>query len=506
MDVPTKILIIEDDLVDAEFVHRGLKSISENEPSIQFELQHEQRFSTGLTYISEEPVDLVILDLGLPDITGDRSLQHLCTYHPEIPVIVLTGMTNRAVALKSLREGAQDFLIKGESSPRELQRCITYAIERHRLKLELKATASMLADKTSILQSVINHMGDGVIVTDNTGKLTLFNPAAVGFLDVNWLDHPSEEWPSMLGSFRPGLLDRITVDEMPFAEALKGQAVDEEEFVVRTETYPEGRHLSITARSILNENEVVNGCVAVLHDITKRRKIEQLKDDFVSVVSHELRTPLTSINGSLGLVLGGIAGLVSDEAKEMIEVAQRNSDRLVRLINDLLDMQKLESGKLELNLKPINVQALVKQALTVNAGYAVKHNVSFELTNFVGDTVWVYGDEDRMIQVLTNLLSNAAKYSPEFGQVTLEASMQDGKIKISVRDQGPGIPQEFHQEIFGKFSQADASTTRQKEGTGLGLNICKSIVTLHGGEIDFISTPGHGATFFFLLPEYQQGE
>lgn len=511
-----KILLIEDDDVDAESIIRTLKAICKGCKvkelpgcdgclmTDRYELNRQPNLASSLKELESTSFDLVLLDLGLPDVTKEKPLKKIRALYPSTPVVVLTGLQDKAIALESLRDGAQDFLIKGEFSKRELQRCITYAIERHRLKRDLETTAAELAQKSAILQSIINHMGDGVVVTDRTGKLTLFNPAAVNLLDATWMEMPPAEWPEAYGTFKPTSLERIEFSDLPLSAALRGVRVDDEEILVRTDTYPEGRYVSITARSILDEKSIVDGCVAVLHDITRRRKTEQMKDDFVSIVSHELRTPLTSINGSLGLILGGIAGEIPDEAREMVDVAQRNSTRLVRLINDLLDIQKLEAGKMELALELLDIEMFTKRALETNEGCAIKNNISFKYIHKETEKLLINGDEDRLLQVMANLLSNAVKYSPANGVVTIETCRSGkNKARISVSNNGPGIPKEFNDAIFGKFNQADSATTRQKEGTGLGLSICKSIISLHGGDIDFTSVIGKETTFFFNLPTHE---
>ncbi len=234
-------------------------------------------------------------------------------------------------------------------------------------------------------------------------------------------------------------------------------------------------------------------------DITALKKVERLKDEFISIVSHELRTPLTSISGSLGLVAGGVAGPLPEPARNMVEIARRNADRLVRLINDLLDVQKIEAGKLTLHRQPLDLGELVRQSLDVNRPYAERFGVTFV---FEGprDPLPVRGDNDRLHQVMTNLLSNAAKFSPRGAEVRVSVDRVGENARVAVTDRGPGIPAAFRDKIFGKFEQADASVRRKQEGTGLGLNITKSIVDMHGGHIGFETEEGQGTTFFFELP------
>ena len=239
--------------------------------------------------------------------------------------------------------------------------------------------------------------------------------------------------------------------------------------------------------------------VAVMRDCTERKLAEQAKDEFVSTVSHELRTPLTSIAGSLGLLIGGAAGPLPPKAERLVGIAETNSRRLVRLINDILDIEKIESGAMQFSLRPIELGDLVGQAIDALSGLRAEYGVSFGYRR-ASAALMINGDADRLTQVVTNLLSNAAKFSPPGEQVEVSVEDAGGRVRIRVRDRGPGIPPEFHNRIFGKFAQADSSDTRAKNGTGLGLAITKEMVERHGGRIWFESPPGEGATFFVELP------
>jgi len=244
---------------------------------------------------------------------------------------------------------------------------------------------------------------------------------------------------------------------------------------------------------------------AAARDINERKKIERLKDDFVSVVSHELRTPLTSIRGSLGLLVGGVAGELPEKARALAEVAERNSDRLVRLVNDILDIEKIESGTMALIPARVDLMALVEQAVDSNRAYASLYHAELRIVAAAPEaTVWV--DADRIQQVLANLLSNAAKNSPRGSSVEIRVQRLDEELCISVTDHGKGIPQEFQPHVFERFAQAETSAARHKGGTGLGLAISKAIVESHRGRLWFETAPGVGTTFTFALPPLGLGE
>ena len=243
--------------------------------------------------------------------------------------------------------------------------------------------------------------------------------------------------------------------------------------------------------------------VAIVRDITERRAVERMKDEFISVVSHELRTPLTSIRGSLGLLAGGMLGDTPEKGQHMLDIAVSNTDRLVRLINDILDIERMESGKVTMEMKECDAADLITQASEVMQKMAEEAGVTLSTTARTGR---LYADPDRILQTLTNLLSNAIKFSPRGGTVWLTAEHQGDEMRFRVEDQGRGIPAVMFESIFERFQQVDASDSREKGGTGLGLAICRSIVQQHGGKIWAESAETRGSTFTFTLPTAADGE
>ncbi len=351
-------------------------------------------------------------------------------------------------------------------------------------------------DRTKELSIIIDNVVDGILTVDGEGLIRSFNPAAAaifGFAEQDVIGcslsmllsdaHSEEQLKFIKDSSR--IEGSITL----LARVLEGQRADGRLFPLEF----------AMSRSVQADRPMF---VAVVRDITERTRIERMKNEFVSTVSHELRTPLTSIGGVLSLVGGGVLGEVSDAAKKMIEMANKNCQRLTTLINDLLDIDKLIAGKMVLNLEVQPLMPLIQQALDSISAYGKQYNVTFQLIS--QEKVQVQVNADRIVQVLNNFLSNAAKFSPSGARIDVAVrriTKNDNQfVRVEVIDYGAGIPEEFHPRVFQKFSQADSSDTKQKGGTGLGLAISKELIERMNGIVGFDSSAGQGSCFYFDLP------
>ncbi len=237
------------------------------------------------------------------------------------------------------------------------------------------------------------------------------------------------------------------------------------------------------------------------HERTKAAYI--IKSQFISTVSHELRTPLTSIKGSLDLLNSGVMGEPPEKMEKLLDMAGRNAARLSVLIDDVLDLQKIEAGEMEYRMDVLHVPALIEEAVNSNAGYAAAHNVTIEHLNTEDPTMLIEGDETRLMQVMANMISNAAKFSSTGGMVTVGCKHHAGKVRIFVRDSGCGIPAGSEDKVFGRFNQIDSSDQRRASGSGLGMNISKEIVEHHNGTISYESQLGSGTTFYTDFPAFK---
>jgi PAS domain S-box-containing protein len=349
-----------------------------------------------------------------------------------------------------------------------------------------------LARQTEVL---LTSVGDGIYGVDSNGRVTFINPSgaqALGFPPERLLGrraHQEFHAPQEDGAPYPWTGCYIT-------DAIERGAVAaaEEDVYVRPDgtTFP----VEITSSPLVDQERVV-GAVVVFRDVTQRREVDRIKNEFLSVVSHELRTPLTSIRGSLGLLAGGAAGALTPTAERMTSIALESSERLTRLINDILDIERLQSGTLPMRVGPQSAEELLRASAAEMAEMAREAAVTVQVDP---TSATVLADRDRIVQTLTNLLGNAVKFSPAGSLVLLSAEEAGGEVHFRVQDAGRGIPEEKLETIFERFEQVDSSDARQKGGTGLGLAISRGIVERQGGRIWAESTFGAGTTMHVALP------
>lgn len=363
---------------------------------------------------------------------------------------------------------------------------------------ERKKSQVEVQEQKQMLQITLDTMSDGVVIADEHGNFKVFNPAAENIFGRIVSMDPAK-WSEHYGIFEADCKTPVPLENQPLARAMRGEVVDDMEVFVRNAEHPNGIWILATARTIDAETYSFKGGMVVCRDISDKKEAEKRVSEFYSTVSHELRTPLTSIRASLGLIEGGIGGEVSDKAKKLVVIARQASDRLIRLINDILDISKIEAGKFELSKKTVESHTLVQKTVDGITGMAEERKVSIIKELKTGGPLDC--DEDRIIQILTNLISNAIKFSPKESAVTLRLEPgTPGFFRFSVIDQGPGIPKEQMHKLFGKFQQLDSSDSRKNEGTGLGLAISKALVESHGGKMGVDSEVGKGSRFWVELP------
>ena len=360
---------------------------------------------------------------------------------------------------------------------------------------ERKRMEAALFEEKERAQLTLNCIGDAVACTDTSGDVTFMNLAAETLTG----------WPLAEAVGRP-MADVFQVVDVATGAATAGlHAVSgkldadatspSNTVLVRRDAIKIPIEGSVAP--IHDRDGQATGSVAVFRDVTERRAVERLKSEFVSTVSHELRTPLTSIRGALGLLGSGLLGPIEEKGKRMLEIAVTNTDRLVRLINDILDLERIGSGNIELSRGAVDAHTVMLQASEGVQSVADQAGVRLVVEPGTG-ALW--GDSDRIIQTLTNLIGNAIKFSPPQTTVTISGTTPGTNFDFCIADQGRGIPEGKLKTIFERFSQVDSSDSRDKGGSGLGLAICKSIVSAHGGRIWVEPNPPAGSRFHFTIP------
>ena len=351
--------------------------------------------------------------------------------------------------------------------------------------------------------SILASVGDGIYGIDLDGKVTFVNAAA-----TQMLGYKQDE---MLGHVMHNLIHHTRADGTPYDSVdspIRKSLTNFDTVRVSNEIFwrKDGTSFpveyvarpQIDSQSSDSEGLKPLGVVVAFTDTTERRALDRMKDEFISTVSHELRTPLTSLRGALGLLAGGALANRPDKTQQMLEIAISNSDRLVRLVNDILDLERISSGKAELHSTMCSAEDLLRRAAGVQQNRTPRPNIRIF---FAAHGVSVWADADRILQTLNNLLSNAIKFSPAGSEIHLTGrNLDDSEAIIEVRDQGRGIPTDKLEHIFDRFQQGDASDSRDMGGTGLGLAICRSIINQHGGRIWATSVEGQGTTIHFTLP------
>lgn len=354
-----------------------------------------------------------------------------------------------------------------------------------------------LRESEGRVRAVVDNVLDGIITVNEDGTLESMNPAAERLFGYARDEAIGRHFKMLMPEaereeYDDYLRSHLNVGNgkmIGFGLEVTGQRRDGTVFPME---------LGVS-RMQLGQRQLFIGMV---RDITQRKEVEHMKNQFIAAVSHELRTPLTSMQGSLSLLAEGVGGDLPERGQSLLTIARNNVERLVRLINDILDVNDIQSGRVRLNLRPLDLTALVERAVEANRAQAAERGVRLALRNGLG-AARVQADGERLLRVLQHLLSNAVKFSPAQGAVEIEVRRVDAAIRVSVTDRGPGIPEEFRERIFQAFSKAPSDNPSSQDGAGLGLGLARAVVELHGGRIGYASEPGAGTHFYFELPQWQ---
>jgi PAS domain S-box-containing protein len=339
------------------------------------------------------------------------------------------------------------------------------------------------------LATIVESASEGIIVVDHAGIVTTFNPAAERMFDR----------PVSVAVGQPvEQLDFLTREEMSAPPLPSDQPGYTTQPIVRRR---HERMLSALISPLVGAEHADGGVVWVVRDVTDLARVDEMKSEFISIVSHELRTPLTAIKGFTDLILEGDVGEISAEQREFLEIVQSNSDRLVALINDMLDISRIEAGRITLALDQVDLADAVENIVISFRPTFESKQLTFQ-TELADDARLVLADDARLEQILTNLVSNACKYTPDGGWITVRTVKVGRQVAVSVSDTGMGMPSDALPRLFSKFYRVDQAGVSGISGTGLGLAITKSLVELHGGRITVASRPNTGTTVRFTLPAY----
>ncbi|HEX8391302.1 MAG TPA: ATP-binding protein [Longimicrobium sp.] len=465
----------------------------------------------------ESAPDLMLLDLRMPGMDGAEVLEALGDVRADRalhPVLMLTGDDSAAARQRALRGGASDFVTKPfevsevllrirnlleirflYQQQREQNAALERAVLARTAELQIdiarrEAVQRELQGSEARYRHLVENASDMIFEADAAGLIRYVNQTGADHLGMAAEQLRGLPYLLFVRPDAHGPLRRFYLKQKRQRNPLSYK-----EFPA---VGPDGaeRWIGLSVRMTF-DRQGVSSVQAIARDITERRELERLKDEFIAVASHELRSPLTSIRAALNLLNGGLLESRPERARDTIALASRNADRLMHLVNEMLDLERLESGVEVLDRRPYALSEVLAQAAETVAAAAEAADV---LLIVRPTTLTAFIDPDRMLRVLVNLLSNAIKFSPRGGCVWIGAETAGRDTLLSVRDQGRGIPAAQLKSVFGRFAQVRASDARDKGGTGLGLAICKSIVQQHGGEIWAESREGEGSTFRIRLP------
>jgi signal transduction histidine kinase len=446
-----------------------------------------------LDLLNEQTVDIILLDLKMPVMSGEEVLEKTSVQYPDIPVIIITGHGTVDTAVDCMKQGAYDFITK----PFQIDEFLL-TINRAAEKRALEEKARLYEEEKlrnlydldlekSRLKTIINCMADGVMVTNRNLEVVLHNPTLMRLLEI------SEKIEN------PVSVNQI-IDDEPLRKTLEGIQAGESarnEFVSQ-EISAGKKVLRVISAPALGPDEGVVGTVTVLQDITAFRQLDEMKSDFVNMVAHELRSPLVSIRQQNTVLLEGLLGPLKKKQEEFLGKGMKRIDQLLELINDLLDIAKIEEGKQVQHRVPTDIEPLMTDILSLLKPRAQRQRIN--LKGFCKNMKPIHADPKGIEEIFNNLVTNAINYSPEGGRVEVTAQVLGEYMEIKVSDTGVGIDPEELPKIFDKFYRIKNQKTRDVTGTGLGLAIVKGVVESHNGTIDVESVPEKGTTFRILLP------
>lgn len=474
-----RVLLIEDNPGDVRLVQEMLRETAGN-----FRIDVAETMAAGLQFLASQDVDVVLLDLGLPDSNGLDTLAKLQTKVSHLPIVVMTSVEDEALAIRAVQRGAEDYLVKGQIEKGVLRRALLYAVERKRMK-------TALAQSEERYRQIVETASEGIWASDSQGITVFVNRCMAEMLGYSVAE--------MVGKF---FFDFIGEEEKVRALAwqedlkrgisgqyeLKMQRKDGTEFWSWVSACPfrdaKGRYV---------------GHLGMFTDITERKKAELLKDEFLGLISHELRTPLTIVMGSIYTAMSD--GMSSKDVRGLLENAADGAESLSQILENLLELTRAQAGRLQIRKESIDV---VEVALEVIAKLKSRSGTRRFSLDMKDDLPEVVADRVRVERIIYNLLDNAVKYSPDGSEIRVFGRCQGDCVVVGISDQGRGISPHDQDRLFQPFERLSNPSDNPSQGTGLGLVVCKRLVEANGGQIWVESELGRGSTFFFTLPRSQR--
>lgn len=481
--MPLRVLIVEGSEDDAALLLRDLRRGGYAPAARRVETA-----DTMKKALQEEKWDLVIsiFDHALPNFSAPAALAVLKETELDLPFIIVSGNIGEETAVAAMQAGAHDYVTK--NSPARLLSTIERELKEAARHRELRRAEKAWA--------TINSSRDGIAMADPNHILLYANRA---FSEIFGIENINEYIGGPVEKIQEAMSLKFARPE-PYREFMIRQWETDSERILELD-HLDGRIFLLYTGPVKDERGDLIGRWINLRDITREKAVDQMKSESVSLASHDLRTPLTSLIGFTELMLS--RELPEEKRRIFTETIHREAHRLAEVIDRFLDLQKIESGRIAYRKDPVDLPAVISRVKEVFSGDRSKHTFRTDLPPGLPP---VRGDPERLQQVLSNLVANALKFSPEGGEILVSASRTDGEVVISVQDQGLGIPAEARDRLFTKFSRIDSPDRREIRGTGLGLAICRQIIEAHGGRIWVESEARRGSTFSFSLPLQPQEE
>ena len=447
--------------------------------------------ASGIALLEQITPDIILIDLVMPIMDGFATTQAIRrrAQFTSTPIIAISALEDIDSIVKAIGAGADDYLVKPihfDILGAKLRR-LSENIFARRHRAELEARNQAIGEAIPDAMITINEQG--IIEWANAITVGIFGYPLPQLIGKNVSCLMPEPYRSAHDSYLARFVDTGEARVLGTRRRLRAMHADGHTFPIE---------LAVVPLQIGGQRHFLG----IIRDLTEAERLESMKQNFISVINHELRTPLTSILGSLSLLSAGVAGELPAKALRMVDMAERNGKRLGRLINDIVDLDKIDSGAMRLQLRSQPLLPLLQDALQLSEGAARRAGIELKLAvdSQKLAKMLVRVDGDRLQQVLGNLLSNAIKFSPAGSQIEIAATADKHAVRISVQDQGTGIPAEFQSRIFQRFAQHERADVRQREGSGLGLSIAKALVEQMAGSIDYTTVPGQGSCFHFTLP------